>query len=234
MYLEKLRKKLRLLYISFTMVLAVAVGVASATIWDDIPEWKILTCIAIVIFILAMGINVYWNKQFMESVQLLLPVLDRDPDQFMEDFEELTSGKHVRRQINWVYHFNMGTAYCRKKLYREALSYYGKVDVKRVRGRLNKAIYWADLALIHFELEEYDKALDILNRQFRLLDKYPLDNKVSPQLGFLIGELGVFQHIALGLASTAQELLEELLPYAVTPYQKETCEELAALIAEKQ
>lgn len=236
MYLEKLRNKLRLIYIGVSIVLAVFCGVASATIWDAVPTWIIILCMAIVIIILAVSINVYWNMQFMESVRLLFPVLDRDPDQFIVDFEELTSGKHVRKMAAVTYYNNMGTAYARKKCFREALSYYEKVNTKKLKGALPIAVYWSNVALMHFYLKETDKALSICEEKQTYFGKYPLGTecKNAPGLPCSLARLEATRLVAVGEYEAAETLLKQIRTYTVKQVLLDDLNELEAEMNEKR
>lgn len=236
MYLEKLRNKLRLWYWVIWLTIAFVLGIAGATIWEDIPSWKLIASMVIPIVLSSIGINAYWNHQFIEAIQLLIPVLERDPDQFIADFEELTCGKHVRKMVAGTYYNNMGTAYARKKCYREALSYYDKVNTKKLRSPEAKAVYWGNVALMHFYLKETDKALTIWEEKQAVFQRFPLGKecKLSPDLPLLVAHLEIRRLLTLGELEQAENRLNQLKEYAVKPSALDICAELEEQLVQKQ
>lgn len=236
MRLEKLRKRLRIGYFVFWMVVSFLMGIISALFFEEPFTWKVIAALIVPVFLSALGINYYWNQQFVESVRLLFPVLDRDPDQFIADFEELTAGKHTRKIVASTYYNNMGTAYARKKCYREALTYYNKVNTRKLPGAEGKAVYWGNVALMRFLLEENEQALAILQEYASVFQRFPLGTecKNAPDLPLLVARLEIHRQMALGNWEEAETLLRHLREYAVKPIIQEGCDELEQLLAKKR
>lgn len=80
-----------------------------------------------------------------------------------------------------------------------------QINPKKITG-IKKLIFWANLAYIHFYLNENEQACAILTQQQKEFSKFA----EHPHLGGLITILSVFKKLSEGETSKANAILEKV------------------------
>lgn len=161
-----------------------------------------------VVGVVAVAIDLLWYRAFNQRLKALQPILSEegDPDRYIQEISALLEVKRSP-QLRGVLLINLCAAYCDKKEYDTAKALLQQVNPKKL-APVNRLIYWANLAYIHFHLQENAQACAILTRQKKALLKF----KQSPHLGGLIAILFVFERVAQGDKAGAGALLEQARP----------------------
>lgn len=156
----------------------------------------------------AVAIDLLWYHAFNRQLKALQPILseDGDPDRYIQEISALLEGKRSP-QLRGVLLMNLCAAYCDKKEYDTAKALLLQVNPKKL-APVNRLAYWADLAYIHFNIQEDAQACAILAQQQSALLRF----KESTDLGGLIAILFVFQKIAEGDKVQAKALLAQARP----------------------
>ncbi|MDF3004108.1 MAG: hypothetical protein K0S22_580 [Oscillospiraceae bacterium] len=159
-----------------------------------------------VIAIVSVAIDMLWLQAFNRQLKSLQPILlkEHDPDRYIQEISALLEGKkspHLRCALL----INLSAAYCEKKEYDTAKTLLMQINPKKITG-INKLIFWANLAYIHFYLNENEQACTILTQQQKEFSKFA----EHPHLGGLIAILSVFKKLSEGETSEANTLLEKV------------------------
>lgn len=159
-----------------------------------------------VIAIVSVAIDMLWLQSFNRQLKSLQPILlkEHDPDRYIQEISALLEGKkspHLRCALL----INLSAAYCEKKEYDTAKTLLMQINPKKITG-INKLIFWANLAYIHFYLNENEQACTILTQQQKEFSKFA----EHPHLGGLIAILSIFKKLSEGESSEANTLLEKV------------------------
>ncbi len=159
-----------------------------------------------VIAIVSVAIDMLWLQAFNRQLKSLQPILlkEHDPDRYIQEISALLEGKkspHLRCALL----INLSAAYCEKKEYDTAKTLLMQINPKKITG-INKLIFWANLAYIHFYLNENEQACTILTQQQKEFSKFA----EHPHLGGLIAILSIFKKLSEGETSEANTLLEKV------------------------
>ena len=158
------------------------------------------------IAIVSVVIDMLWLQAFNRQLKSLQPILfeEHDPDRYIQEISELLEGKkspHLRGALL----INLSAAYCEKKEYDTAKTLLLQINPKKITG-INKLIFWANLAYIHFQLDEDEQACAILTQQQKEFIKFA----EHPHLGGLIAILSIFRKLSEGDKSEANAILEQV------------------------
>ncbi len=153
----------------------------------------------------AVAIDLLWYRAFNQRLKALQPILseERDPDRYIQEISALLEGKRSP-QLRGVLLINLCAAYCDKKEYDTAKALLMQINPKKL-APINRLVYWADLAYVHFHLQEDAQACDIITQQQKALLKFQ-DN---PHFGGLVAILLIFKKMAEGDKVEAKALLDQ-------------------------
>lgn len=173
----------------------------------------------------AVAIDLLWYHAFNRRLKSLQPILSEegDPDRYIQEISALLEGKRSP-QLRGVLLVNLCAAYCDKEEYDTAKALLLQVNPKKL-SPINRLAYWADLAYIHFHLQENAQACAILTQQENALLKF----KESPHLGGLVAILFAFQKVAQGDKAAAKALLAQARPLWLTAHNAHDFEYLEQL-----
>ena len=173
----------------------------------------------------SVTIDLLWYRSFNRRLQALGPILtgQNDPDRYIEEISALLEGKKSP-QLRGILLINLCAAYCDKKEYDIAQALLMQVKPKKL-APINRMVYWADLAYVHFYLQEDAQACAILAQQQKMLAKF----QEHPHFGGLIHILFAFQKVAQGDKAGAEALLKAARPRWETARNAHDFEHLAQL-----
>ncbi|HWP51373.1 MAG TPA: hypothetical protein VN626_06725 [Clostridia bacterium] len=156
----------------------------------------------------SIAIDLLWYRAFNQQMKALQPILleERNPDRYIQEISGLLEGKKSPR-LRGILLINLCAAYCEKREYDTAKTLLLQIDPKKLAS-LNRLVFWADLAYVHFHLHEDAQACAILAKQEKLLFKL----REHPHVGGLMTILFVFQKVAQGDKAEARALLEQARP----------------------
>ncbi len=108
----------------------------------------------VAVAVAAVTIDLQWYRSFNRRLQALGPILteQNDPDRYIEEISVLLEGKKSP-QLRGLLLVNLCAAYCDKKEYDIAKALLMQVKPKKL-APINRMVYWADLAYLHFHLQE--------------------------------------------------------------------------------
>ncbi len=156
----------------------------------------------------SVAIDLLWYRAFNRQLKALQPILleERDPDRYIQEISALLEGKKSSH-LRGVLLINLSAAYCEKREYDTAKTLLLQIEPRKLSG-INRPVYWADLAYVHFYLREDKQACTILARQQKAFA--PL--AASPQLGGLLAILTIFQKLSTGDKAGAKAALAQARP----------------------
>lgn len=202
---KKIRTVFWIIVLSGSLLLGAAVGALEVSHGGKnalLAVWLVAVAVA------SVAIDLLWYRAFNRQLKSLQPILSEegDPDRYIQEISALLEGKRSP-QLRGVLLINLCAAYCDKREYDTAKALLLQVNPKKL-SPVNRLVYWADLAYIHFHLQEDAPACAILTQQKDALLKF----KESPHLGGLIAILSTFQKIAEGDKTAAGVLLAQARP----------------------
>ncbi|MGE4276363.1 MAG: hypothetical protein AB7E30_04190 [Lawsonibacter sp.] len=205
--MDKHRTAIRTTFWTVLVLGSALLGVGLAA-WDldshtkkfMIGGWLLLMVLAVI------AIDLLWYRELGKKVEALRPVLTEDPGRYIQEIRALLEGKRSP-QLRSVLLVNLSAAYQEKEDYQTARDLLLSVNPKKLAG-INRAVYWADLALAYFHLGEDAQALEILAAQESSFSKLT----ETSVLGSLLAILSVFQKLALGDRAGAKHRLDEVRP----------------------
>lgn len=202
---KKIRTAFWIIILSGSLLLGVAVG--ALNVGPAVKNALLIVWLGAVA-VAAVAIDLLWYRAFNRRLEALQPILaeERDPDRYIQEISALLEGKRSP-QLRGVLLINLCAAYCDKKEYDTAKALLMQVNPKKL-APVNRLVYWADLAYIHFHLQEDTQACAILTQQQNMLLRF----KDSPHFGGLIAILFVFQRVSQGNKDGAKALLEQARP----------------------
>ena len=142
--------------------------------------------------------------------------------QLLKDFEETLDGDALLAGLDDLLEnatgkvflaacsFNRGVALIQKKKYAEAMECFLSAQEKYFR-KINRAIYWGDIALCHFLLQQPKEAIAILDQQAQCFHTY----ENNPPMDGLLALLRLFRLLEEG----ELEELEKVLPETRTKWE---------------
>jgi tetratricopeptide (TPR) repeat protein len=206
--MEKLYKRIHIIYwIVFIATYFLAMHTAFAEFPDD-TQWTVFILWAVAMVAGIVLVELLFAQHMTQKLNALMPSLYLSPDQYITDLKELLSGKRISKQYHQVLCINLCAAYCRKKDFKTAKKYLSQVNTKKLGSTFNRAAYWADLALVHFELEEQEEACAILKEQQKLFSRWKEDKRI----GALLAILHIWELVAKNQYQEAATLLKEARP----------------------
>lgn len=207
--MEKNREKIRAVFWLIVISGSLLLGLLTASP-DFNPAVKIPALLLWLAAIAAVSvlIDLLWYRAFNRRLKVLQPILleECDPDRYIQEISALLEGKKSP-QLRGVLLINLCAAYCEKKEYDTAKALLLQIDPKRLVG-INRPIFWAALAYVHFYLGEDAKACTILAEHRKVFASF----STSPQLGGLLAILSVFQKLWEGDKANAKALLAQERP----------------------
>lgn len=203
------RKKIRTAFWIVLIVGSMGLGIGTAAFQ---PEPFVKTALILgwitVIFVSSVAIDLLWYRKLNQTLKALYPILfqEHDADRYIKEINTLLE-EEKSPNIQEIRNLNLCAAYCEKKEYRTAKEKLLQINPRRLRG-INQTVYWADLAYVHFYLQENEQANLILEQQAATFSKLSED----PYLGGLIAVLSIFQTLTQGDRTGAKQLLELARP----------------------
>ncbi|WP_077611913.1 hypothetical protein [Clostridium sp. Marseille-P2415] len=207
--MEKNKRRIRIVFWIAVIIVSASLGVFTAAFDLNASAKKVLIVIYLsIVALTSIAIDLMWYRKFNQKLRSLQSVLlqEHDADRYISEINALLMGKKSP-QICSILKLNLCAAYCEKKDYSTAKELLLQINPRKLAG-INKFVYWADLAYVHFYLHEDEKAVLILTQQ-----KTPF-SKLSDHthLGGLINILLIFQMLAEGDKTGARQLLEKARP----------------------
>lgn len=203
------RNKIRFIYWSVLIGTSFLFGVGLAA-FEPSDEIKKNSIIAFLCFVAlsSTAINLMWYRAFNQKLASLQPILleQHDADRYIDEINDLMEDKKSP-QIHSILQLNLSVAYCEKKDFRKAKELLSLINPKKLNV-VNRAVYWADFAYVHFYLKEDNKAISIMKEHAVELDKI----SKLPNLGALFLILTIFKEHAEGNLMKAKTLLEQERP----------------------
>ncbi|MEY8353413.1 hypothetical protein AALB39_08645 [Lachnospiraceae bacterium 54-53] len=207
--MEKNKSKIRIgFWIVLIIISALFGGIMAALDLNDSIK-KILTAAFLCAAALtSVTIDLMWYREFNKKLRSLHPILlqEHNPDHYISEINSLLTGIKSP-QVRSVLLLNLSAAYCEKKEYYTAKDLLLQINPRKLTG-INKFVYWADLAYVHFYLQENEKAILILDQQKTPFSK--LGN--NSHLGGLLSILSIFRKLGEGDQPGARQLLEQAQP----------------------
>ena len=125
---------------------------------------------------------------------------------------------------------NLTAGYIKNREYQKSLDILNSIEEKQVKNEILKLVYWINMAVSHFRLENYDKFKEIYKAQKNLFEKYQ-DNE---NYGEPIGQLQILSAIIDENLEVAQQLLDVLKNKWVNLHNQKDYEELEKIIEAKK
>lgn len=221
--------KIRIIFWIILIVTSFLFGVGLAA-FEPSDEVKKNSIIAFLCFVALTSttINIMWYRAFNKKLASLHAILleEHDADRYIAEINELMEDK-LSPQMHSILQLCLSTGYCEKKDFGKAKELLSLINHQKLTG-VNRTLYWADFAYVHFYLKENNKAIQIMKEQQAKF------NKISkhPKWGALILVLTVFKELAEGNLEKAQSLFEQERPKWETEHNKDDFEYLEKLFEE--
>lgn len=222
----KNRSKIRIIFWIILIVTSFLFGVGLAA-YEPSNEVKKILIIAFLCFVAltSTAINLLWYRAFNQKLASLHPILleQHDADRYIAEINNLME-EQKSLQIRSILQLSLSAAYCEKKDFLKAKEMLSLINPKKLYA-VNRTLYWADYAYVHFYLEEYDKAIRIMKEhdaEFHKISKLP-------KWGALFLILNIFKELAEGNVAKAQSLMEQERPQWETEHSKDDFEFLEKL-----
>lgn len=224
--MEKNKKKIRIAFWMIVLSLSALLGIAAEAldIGDSVKN-VLLVAWLITVALVSVSIDLLWYRAFNQRLRALQPILleERDPDRYIQEISALLEGKKSP-QLRGALLINLSAAYCEKQEYDTAKALLLQIDPKKLAG-LNRLVFWANLAYVHFYLRDDAQACAILAQQERVFLKF----SDHPDLGSLLAILLIFKKLAEGDKAAAKALLEQARPRWENGYNAADFDYLAQL-----
>lgn len=139
----------------------------------------------LIIFVMGLGVAYYahWFKKFAQKVNSLMPLIQSDPDTYIEETEKLLQGKRPNN-IRSMLIMNIAVAYMEKGDFVTA-----KQKLKSINGgalkKANGAVYFLNLAYVLIYLGENDAALDIIKKYKKRFLGLPMGGNLPRLIAFV-------------------------------------------------
>lgn len=162
--MEKNKKKIRIIFWSVLIVLSAIVGALIAHF--DPPSHLRRTAITLWLFAAvaaAIAIDMIWLKEMKKQLGVLAQLLPHDPDGYIEGINRLLGDKKGRawQQIRII---NISAALCEKRDFNQARRVLEGLSPQKI-PRVNRVIYWANLALACFCSGDHAAGSQIMSAQ---------------------------------------------------------------------
>lgn len=205
--MKKHHRTIRIVYFTVVILGSLLVG-ALISAFDlegtirQVVYWGWLALIGIC----PLFVNFLWQRKLSRKINELTPILYRDPDLYIQQIHNLLDDMRSKplRQLLIINH---AAALCCKKDYPAALSMLEQIPSNKVIS-IYRPVYWADLALTYFYLDEDEKASQIMQAQQATFAKW----KDSQHLGGTLAVLSIFDLLSKKEYEQAQEALDTLRP----------------------
>ncbi len=188
--------------------------------------WKI----SIVFLLLVLVINIIYLMIYSKKIQKALILLNEDKiEQYIDEMElilQKIKGENFRDLVK----INLTAGYIKNREYQKSLDILNSIEEKQVKNEILKLVYWINMAVSHFRLENYDKFKEIYKAQKNLFEKYQ-DNE---NYGEPIGQLQILSAIIDDNLEVAQQLLDVLKNKWVNLHNQKDYEELEKIIEAKK
>jgi len=175
-----------------------------------------------IILLLAMNVNLIWSMWMIKKIKKAGDILteENDPDRYIAEMNRLLKGTKSA-QYEQLRLLNVGAAYCYKDDFLNAKETYKKVKVEKLTS-LNQIVYWGNLALVHFNLEEMEEACAIMEQQQEVFGEY----RENLNLKNLLIILDIHWEIAKGNKDEAKKLIAKYRPEIENERNKSDFEKL--------
>ena len=195
-------KKIRRIYYTAVILGSFAIGIAAPALGLSSGA----RAAVVILWLAAVGIsalivNLRWLKGLNAEVTALTPLLDSDPDLYIERLTALLGGRRSKA-LRQLLAINTAAAYCRKKDYAEAEELLRSIDGRGLYS-VYRPVHQADLALCLFYQGKYDEAIAVMDENRELFRTHA----ENPQLGGVLAVLELFGLAAKGEYQKALELL---------------------------
>ncbi|MDD3393555.1 MAG: hypothetical protein PHG19_02785 [Anaerotignum sp.] len=169
----------------------------------------------VIIFIMGLGLAFYvhWFKKFAQKVNSLLPLIEKEPDNYIAETEKLLANR-LPNNIRSMLIMNTAVAYMEKDDFITA-----KQKLKSINGgalkKANGAVYFLNLAYTMIHLGENEQALDIIKKYKRRFLALPMGGNLPRLIAFV----QIFEAMQEGKwddAAAQMRIANENWPNAVT------------------
>lgn len=200
--MEKNEKRIKRVCWTILILGSAALGAGQATF--NLSNFILIAWLSIVA-LGSMTLNLLWYREISQKLNKINLILNEqcDPDQYIAELNALMEGKRSF-QLRQIHLINLGAAYIQKEDYEKAKSLLLQVKPSRI-GKINKVIYWADLALAYFYLKEEQLACAIMEAQKNNFQQFKDDKQVGETLAIL----AIFQLLTTGEKEKAKQQLAE-------------------------
>lgn len=165
---------------------------------------SLVACWLIFMLLAFATTDVLWVRQVIKKMDGLLPLVYTDPDQFIQRLTELMKGVEVSHLI-MTKDINLAVAHCQKGNYRIAADLLNKLDPLRL-PLIQRGVYWANLSLTQFHLNQKKAACAILDDQRESLSYI----EEFPETANLLAVLNIYRLLAQGDREQARKAMEQL------------------------
>jgi len=200
-YIVKNKKVFRIVFWVIVIAWAVFAGVKMKDT-KNIILYSVLGVVA-----LSLIIDYIWMKSFNSYINKIDEVYRKQmsrPDIYIEKIDELISLKSTMGMRNMLY-INKGIGYSSMGDFQNALACFKNVDEKRLPG--NSTIYWIDLCIILFHVEDRRKAAQVYDEHRDAIKKAAA---TSPQIEFMYLELEALLMIHRNNLKGAEAIMKDL------------------------
>ena len=182
-----------------------------------------------IILLVAMNINLIASVYMMKRIGKVGRILteENNPNRYIIEMNRLLEGTKSA-QYEQLRLLNIGAAYCYKGDYRKAKETYLQVKTEQLTS-LNKIVYWADLALVYFSLEENRSACEIMEQQKEIFEEY----KENINLKNLLIIINIYWEIAKGNMDEAKKMIAKYRPEIENERNKKDFDELERRVSVK-
>lgn len=227
--MEKKRKRIRIIYWVVLILGAAGIGVFAAM--QDLPAHLRISLIvswALLGAIVSLSTDILWAQSVGKQLAKLTPILteEKDADRYIAELTALM-GDIRSPQLHQIYLVNMGAAYCEKNDYYNAKRYLEQVVPKKL-AKLNRVVFWADMALVLFYLNEKDDACRIMEDHAAAFAKF----QDSALLGGTIAIIHIFYLLAKEKKEDAKTALDAANAKWRNPRTADDLDHLAKLCAD--
>ncbi|WP_304507848.1 hypothetical protein [Anaerotignum sp.] len=200
---------MRILYVFVLLFIAILLG--AGKIFGENSQ----ILFYLIIFVMGLGVVYYahWFKKFAQKVNSLMPLIESDPDTYIEETEKLLQGKRPNN-IRSMLIMNIAVAYMEKDDFVTA-----KQKLKSINGgalkKANGAVYFLNLAYVLIHLEENQDALEIIKKYKKRFLGLPMGGNLPRLIAFV----QIFEAIQDGKWDDAAEqmkITKETWPDKVT------------------
>ncbi len=143
--------------------------------------------IAFYFVIILMGLGMafygYWFKKFVDKVNALMPLIETEPDTYIEETKKLLESK-LPGNIRAMLIMNIAVAHMEKGDFKTALQ-----TLKEIQGgtlkKANHAIYFLNLAYVQIHLGQHEQALEIIKKYKKRFLSLPMGGNLPRLITFV-------------------------------------------------